>query len=153
MKMSTPLNMGKKLQKMAEERGLRPVDIAKIFNVKAPSVYDWYEHGRIHKKHFEKLVEWSGQPITWWLDFTSEDNAHLKAVFVLSLDKGMHETLLSLFNELSASQKAFILQTLRDLVEDRNKMLSKLARNFVERETDFVEHNFHDRSNGPTCNH
>lgn len=64
--------MGKKLQQIAENRRLKPKDVAVFFDVKPPSVYDWYEHGRISKKHYQKLEEFSGKPITWWLNMLDE---------------------------------------------------------------------------------
>ena len=55
-------HMGVKLKKEAARLGLRPTQVAEKFGVRAPSVYDWYEHGRIHKKHYPTLVEMSGKP-------------------------------------------------------------------------------------------
>lgn len=66
--METVIHLGKKLEKIAEARGLKPRDVAHYFGIKPPSVYDWYQNGRIAKKHYDKLVEFSGKPITWWLD-------------------------------------------------------------------------------------
>ena len=66
--MTTPTHMGEKLQQEAARMGLKPSKIAEIFGVKPPSVYDWYKHGRIDKMHYQKLVDWSGRTIEWWLD-------------------------------------------------------------------------------------
>jgi len=68
-------HMGKKLQREAELRGMKPKDVAAIFGVQPPSVYDWYDHGRIAKRHYPKLVEWSGRSLAWWLD-VPEDAKH-----------------------------------------------------------------------------
>lgn len=62
-------HMGQKLQHEAARLGLKPSQVAQIFGVKPPSVYDWYAHGRIHKKHYPVLVEKFGKPLEWWLDF------------------------------------------------------------------------------------
>ena len=74
--MENRVHMGKKLQCIAEERRLKPKDVAVFFGIKPPSVYDWYEHGRIAKKHYDKLVEFSGKPITWWLDMGGPTAKH-----------------------------------------------------------------------------
>lgn len=66
--METPKHMGQKLQDEAVRLGLKPAQIAKVFGVKPPSVYDWYKHGRIDKAHYQNLVDWSGRSIEWWLD-------------------------------------------------------------------------------------
>ncbi len=60
-------HMGVKLRQEAARLGLKPAQVAAVFDVKPPSVYDWYEHGRIHKKHYAKLIAWSGKPLAWWL--------------------------------------------------------------------------------------
>lgn len=62
-------HIGQKLQRQAERLGLKPSQVAELFGVKSPSVYDWYAHGRIHKKHYPVLVAKFGQPLEWWLDF------------------------------------------------------------------------------------
>ena len=63
-------HIGKKLQSQADRMGMKPADVAKAFGVKPPSVYDWYAHGRIHKRHYPVLVNTFGQPLEWWLDFS-----------------------------------------------------------------------------------
>ena len=63
-------HIGKKLQSQAERMGMKPAEVAKAFGVKPPSVYDWYAHGRIHKRHYPVLVNTFGQPLEWWLDFS-----------------------------------------------------------------------------------
>ena len=67
--METGGHMGQKLQRQAERLGLKPAQVAELFGVKPPSVYDWYAHGRIHKKHYPVLVAQFGRPLEWWLDF------------------------------------------------------------------------------------
>jgi predicted DNA-binding transcriptional regulator AlpA len=74
--METPNHIGTKLRHEAESRNLKEKDVAAIFGVKPPSVYDWYNHGRVAKKHYAKLVEWSGRSLAWWLD-VPEDAQHV----------------------------------------------------------------------------
>ena len=92
-------HIGAKLKQEAERLGLKPAQVAEKFGVKPPSVYDWYEHGRIHKKHYPTLVELSGKPLQWWLDFPSEGtqtcNKHHSNYFefhIVSLCKGSTKT-------------------------------------------------------------
>lgn len=61
-------HIGKKLEQQAKRLDLTPSQVADVFGVKPPSVYDWYKHGRIHKSHYPLLVAKFGQPIEWWLD-------------------------------------------------------------------------------------
>ncbi len=87
--MTTPKHMGEKLQQEAERMDLKPSKIAEIFGVKPPSVYDWYKHGRIDKMHYQKLVDWSGRTIEWWLDLrpkagTEPEPAHSEYARVLT---------------------------------------------------------------------
>jgi hypothetical protein len=62
-------HIGKKLQRQAEARGLNQSQVAELFGVKGPSVYDWYKHGRIHNRHLPTMVAEFGKPLEWWLDF------------------------------------------------------------------------------------
>jgi hypothetical protein len=64
------MHIGQKLQQEAQRLGLKPGQVADLFGVKGPSVYDWYAHGRIHKRHFPKLVSEFGKPLEWWLDYS-----------------------------------------------------------------------------------
>lgn len=60
-------HVGVKLAAEMERLGLKPAQIATLFEVKVPSVYDWLKHGRIHKKHYPALVAMSGRSLEWWL--------------------------------------------------------------------------------------
>lgn len=48
-------------------KGLTPADVAGLFGVKPPSVYDWINFGRIAKKHLPRLVEVFGHSVDWWI--------------------------------------------------------------------------------------
>ena len=78
--METGGHMGQKLQRQAERLGLKPAQVAELFGVKPPSVYDWYAHGRIHKKHYPVLVAQFGRPLEWWLNFASAAPAAVPAI-------------------------------------------------------------------------
>jgi len=76
--MQTNNHMGLKLKQEALRLKLKPAQVAAVFGVKAPSVYDWYEHGRIHKKHYPRLVEWSGKSLEWWLGFEDQNQQYFQ---------------------------------------------------------------------------
>lgn len=62
--------IGQKINAVLEEKRM-PGDyssLAKEFGVALTSVYGWVEKGRISKERLPKLAEWSGKPLTWWLD-------------------------------------------------------------------------------------
>lgn len=106
-------HMGVKLEQEAKRLGLKPVQVAAVFNVKPPSVYDWYARGRIHKKHYPRLVEWSGKPLSWWLDFP--DEAVMVAQERPDYDSGIdprHQVLLDLFEGLPAKDQDDLIRTL-----------------------------------------
>lgn len=60
-------DMGIKLKKAMERKGVDKNAVAIAFGVKVPSVYDWLEHGRIAKKHLPMLESYFGIPMVWWL--------------------------------------------------------------------------------------
>jgi len=110
--MAEDKHMGAKLQEEAVRRGLKPAQIAEVFDVKPPSVYDWYAHGRIHQRHYEKLVEWSGKPITWWLDLPQDQHkvSEPEAVYIVRLDR--HKELIALFEGLPKQEQDALMKTL-----------------------------------------
>ncbi|MCM2537684.1 hypothetical protein NDN94_07565 [Burkholderia glumae] len=61
-------HIGSRLREEMEARGLAVADIAQMFGVKAPSVYDWLNFGRIAKKHLPKLVAEFGHSMQWWIE-------------------------------------------------------------------------------------
>lgn len=63
--MSTEI--GIKLKKAMERKGVDKNAVAVAFGVKVPSVYDWLEHGRIAKKHLPTLESYFDIPMSWWL--------------------------------------------------------------------------------------
>lgn len=56
--------------KLAEAMRLKNVtqaEVARAFAVKPPTVSsDWLKHGRISKRHYQKLVEYFGLSFDWW---------------------------------------------------------------------------------------
>lgn len=126
--MKTASHMGEKLQQEAENKGLKPAQIAAIFDVKPPSVYDWYAFGRIHKKHYPKLVEWSGKSIGWWLDFPQPSASPMvqsaNANYVE--DDPRHKVLLELFDSLPASEQTALIQTLTQKKQHYDLLIEEL---------------------------
>lgn len=105
-------HLGAKLKQEAERLGLKPAQVAEIFEVKPPSVYDWYEHGRIHKKHYPKLVEMSGRPIQWWLDFPKDETRVAENSATYLGDDHRHKVLLELFDGLPSKEQDELIRTL-----------------------------------------
>lgn len=54
---------------------MKEADVATVFGVKPPSVYDWINFGRIAKKHLPKLVEVFGESVEWWI--TGDQERHI----------------------------------------------------------------------------
>lgn len=50
--------LGDALKRAMEKKKVGPSAVATAFGVKPPSVSDWCNYGRIHKKHLERLVEY-----------------------------------------------------------------------------------------------
>lgn len=57
-----------KLDAEMERLGTTIPEMAALFGVKVPSVYDWLNFGRIAKKHLPRLAQWSGRQIDWWIN-------------------------------------------------------------------------------------
>ena len=120
------MHMGAKLKQEAERLGLKPAQVAEKFGVKPPSVYDWYEHGCIHKKHYPSLVEMSGKPIQWWLDFPKED-------FEVAEDRPpyvepdrRHQVLLNLFDGLPSKEQDDLIRTLTEKKQHYDSVIEEL---------------------------
>ena len=119
-------HMGQKLKGEANLRGLNPREIAEIFDVKAPSVYDWYENGRIAKKHYPKLVEWSGKPITWWLDMPDEITKVRQEVADYVREDPRHKVLLELYEGLPKMEQDELIRTLTKKKQHYDSVIKEL---------------------------
>lgn len=120
-------HMGEKLQQEAVRLRLKPAQVAKIFEVEPPSVYDWYQHGRIHKKHYPRLEEWSGKSIRWWLDFP--EGTHVVAEsppdpFVNPDPR--HKVLLELFDGLPRKEQDDLIRTLTEKKQHYDAVIEEL---------------------------
>ena len=66
--------LGLKINEVLAAKGM-PGDYAKFavpFGVAPQSVRDWVRYGRMAKKHYPKLVEWSGRSLEWWHGMTDD---------------------------------------------------------------------------------
>ena len=97
--MTTSLELAEKLRVTMEEAGMKPAALAKACGVKTPSVYDWLEHGRVHKRHLKTFARIFGKPLGYWLDDESEDD--------LAPDE---RQILAAYRELSERMKARLLE-------------------------------------------
>ena len=119
-------HIGAKLKQEAERLGLKPAQVAEKFGVKPPSVYDWYEHGRIHKKHYPTLVELSGKPLQWWLDFPSEGTKVAEVAASYSSQDPRHKVLLNLFEGLPAKDQDELIRTLTEKKQHYDAVIEEL---------------------------
>jgi len=119
-------HMGVKLKQEAERLGLKPAQVAELFDVKPPSVYDWYAHGRIHKKHYPKLAEISGKPLTWWLDFPEESIQAAEEQAPYAGTDPRHKILLQLFEGLPAKEQDELIRTLTEKKQHYDQVIDEL---------------------------
>lgn len=56
--MLTGKELGSALTEAMKLKGVGPSELARAFGVKPPSVKDWQEFGRIHKKHLPGLIDY-----------------------------------------------------------------------------------------------
>jgi len=126
----SPMNnqghMGEKLKEEAERLGLKPAQVAKVFDVKPPSVYDWYEHGRIHKKHYPTLVEWSGKPLSWWLDIPIDSARVAEEPTAYGTKDHRHDILIQLFDGLPSKEQDDLIRTLTEKKQHYDAVVNEL---------------------------
>ncbi len=67
------LHLGEKLRQVIEAKGVSQAEAARYFGVAQPSVFGWLKEGQIAKKHYKKLVEFSGLPYEWWFGEAAAD--------------------------------------------------------------------------------
>ncbi len=120
------MHMGEKLKQEAERLRLKPAHVAAVFGVKPPSVYDWYEHGRIHKKHYPALVEMSGKPIQWWLDFPKEETKAAEERPAYEEPDRRHQVLLELFDGLPSKEQDELIRTLTEKKQHYDSVIDEL---------------------------
>lgn len=119
-------HMGVKLKREAARLGLRPTQVAEKFGVRAPSVYDWYEHGRIHKKHYPALVEMSGKPLEWWLDFPEEGHKVASPVAAYLVQDERHKELLELFDGLPTKDQDEQIKMMKEKKQHYDAVIKEL---------------------------
>jgi hypothetical protein len=56
--MLTGEKLGAALVEAMRLKGVTPTQLGREFGIKTPSVYDWTKHGRVAKKHIDKLVHY-----------------------------------------------------------------------------------------------
>lgn len=62
--MLTGKELGAALVEAMKLKGVGPTEVARAFGVKPPSVKDWQEFGRIHKKHLPGLIQYFSDVVT-----------------------------------------------------------------------------------------
>jgi len=119
-------HIGDRLKTEAERLGLKPLQVAEFFGVKAPSVYDWYDHGRIHKKHYLRLVELSGKPLSWWLDLRTEGHQVAEHQSDYADADPRQRILLELFEGLPSKEQDELIQTLTQKKQHYDAVIEEL---------------------------
>lgn len=64
------------LKAAMKAKDVKQGDIATAFGISQPSVSEWLKHGRVHKKHISKLVEYFSDqvgPEHWGLPFSKDE--------------------------------------------------------------------------------
>ena len=135
--MTADRHMGSKLQYEAHRRGLKPAQVAAIFDVKPPSVYDWYQNGRIHQRHYAKLVEWSGKPITWWLDLPEAENKVSEPEAVYTVRPNRHKELIELFDGLPRQEQDALMQSMAE----KKRLYDEIFEELLTRRNESAQHN------------
>jgi hypothetical protein len=120
-------HIGQKLKKEAEKIGLKPKDVAVLFGVKAPSVYDWYDHGRIHKKHYPVLIEKFGRPLSWWLDFPDHSHKVSEEIPEYRTATQRHTILNQLFDALPAKEQDDLIKSLEKKKQHYDAVVNELT--------------------------
>jgi hypothetical protein len=73
-------HIGDRLAQVMQEQRVSKPELAKRFDVRLQSVYDWVNHGRIAKKHLPRMIEIFNKPLEWWLGQpTAESSTHGEA--------------------------------------------------------------------------
>lgn len=124
--MNNTAHMGEKLKTEAERLGLKPLQVAAFFGVKAPSVYDWYHHGRIHKRHYLRLVELSGKPLSWWLDLPATPLMAAEHQPNYADPDPRPRILLELFEGLPTKEQDELIQTLTQKKQHYDAVIEEL---------------------------
>jgi transcriptional regulator with XRE-family HTH domain len=66
------LELAGKLKQCMKEANMTPAELARLMEVKAPSVYDWMNFGRIAKPRLNGLSKIFNRPLEWWLGIEGE---------------------------------------------------------------------------------
>lgn len=113
-------HIGHRLRRVMDERGLDVAAVAKLFGVKAPSVYDWLNFGRVAKKHIPNFVRELGHTAEWWISGEGDSDEP-----TLQLTKEQEEWL-QLISGLNPAQKAVFRQCFEALgkTSENKKTLS-----------------------------
>lgn len=115
-------HIGDRLRAEMQRRSLTPVQVANIFEVKSPSVYDWLDSGRIAKKHLPKLVSEFGRSVEWWItgqeSLTTQSNVQETQIL-----NSRERCMLELFSSIPKDEQEAMLR----LLEIRNRSIRKKA--------------------------
>ncbi len=121
-------HLGEKLKQEMARLGLKNAQIAELFGVKTPSVYDWIQFGRIHKKHFPQLVKVFGRPLSWWLNSPPEDELEAGGHAATNDPSSpRHRVLIDLYESLPKKEQDDLIRSLEEKKQHYDAVIEELT--------------------------
>ncbi len=125
-----PEHLGDRLRAFIKQNGIKVAEVAEVFNVARPSVYDWMNYGRMDKIHYGKLVQWSKLPIEYWLDIPVQ-NFSQQSDNQVSDQKAIYMTprlrsLIELFEAVTKADQDEIMRSLAEKKQGYEALISEL---------------------------
>lgn len=123
-----PEHIGDRLKLFMDEHQIKVKQVAEIFGVERPSVYDWLKFGRMDKKHYATLVQWSKLPIEYWLGMPIQSNINDNEV---REPTGAYMTprisaLIQLFNAVTKADQDEIIRSLNEKKQGYDALFREL---------------------------
>jgi predicted XRE-type DNA-binding protein len=111
-------HIGQKLKAHMDANQIKVAEVAAVFGVKSPSVYDWINFGRMDKKHYATLVKWSGNPIEYWLNIPHQIQRQ-ENPFMVQEEQPIYmtprlRTLIELFQSVTRSDQEEVINALQE---------------------------------------
>lgn len=100
-------HLGHKLAQAIDLKRVQQAEVARFFAVSRPTVSsDWIKHGRIHKRHYPKLVEFFELPYEWWFGSPKRDAVREELLrYYSTLSPESRRALIKAASELRAKEQ------------------------------------------------
>lgn len=123
-------HIGHKLKAHMEANQIKVAEVAAVFGVKSPSVYDWINFGRMDKKHYATLVKWSGMPIEYWLNIPHQ-MSRPEGQLVVHEEQPIYmtprlRTLIELFQAVTRSDQDQLINELQEKRQRYQELIEEL---------------------------